>query len=560
MIAAALPWIVALSMYASLVLPALASDFTYGQRLYTIGDYAGAFKVWRPLADGGDARAQYSLALMYTRGFGVDRDLDEARRWAEKAVAQGYAPARDMLRMLRSEQNASKKASPPRNKYAHDTSEEGQIKAAIADAMAQLTSARHGNLRYTDIVVRPSATGHDFMILDTMLRGDDGEVLDLGNIRGQVSTKSERHYEIGLTLPEVLYLRNKDEETVRIAIGGQTSRMLWDRKFHTSTVFSFVLDNIVLTAEKQPGTASLQRLAIVSDVKQTSDNWSGPFRFAVTGLEVERPEGGSTASIGSFGFDVEVDGLDLPGYLSAVRGLQPGVERSDNGSDSFVGTVRSLGLRLHASEIDLPNIEGAGFSLAHSALSIALTDLGNDLARLGIGLQHRGLQPAAARELPPWTPSSMTANLVLDRIPLRTATYALVTLALDVALFGEVTSGGELLARLQRDFAARGTRLDIARLEFDSTALKASVSGGFQSDKKAALGITGAIDATVAGLDNLGLTPDAENSFGQELIDRLAAQGRGAADGGQSFRIELTKDARVLVNGQPFEFASPHNQ
>ncbi|MCA9510793.1 MAG: sel1 repeat family protein, partial [Myxococcales bacterium] len=53
-------------------------------------------------ADAGSARAQYDLALLYTRGTGVFRSQAIARRWLEKAVAQDFPPAlalyADMLR------------------------------------------------------------------------------------------------------------------------------------------------------------------------------------------------------------------------------------------------------------------------------------------------------------------------------------------------------------------------------------------------------------------------------------------------------------------------------
>ena len=37
-------------------------DFLHGQRLYSLGDFTGALTAWQPLAQQGDARAQYSLA------------------------------------------------------------------------------------------------------------------------------------------------------------------------------------------------------------------------------------------------------------------------------------------------------------------------------------------------------------------------------------------------------------------------------------------------------------------------------------------------------------------
>ena len=38
-----------------------AADFQDGWRAYQKGDFATALKEWRPLADGGDARSQFTL-------------------------------------------------------------------------------------------------------------------------------------------------------------------------------------------------------------------------------------------------------------------------------------------------------------------------------------------------------------------------------------------------------------------------------------------------------------------------------------------------------------------
>ena len=56
-------------------------------------DYATAFKLWRPLAEQGDAVAKSNLGVMYRRGEGVTQDDKEALKWYRLAAAQGYASA-----------------------------------------------------------------------------------------------------------------------------------------------------------------------------------------------------------------------------------------------------------------------------------------------------------------------------------------------------------------------------------------------------------------------------------------------------------------------------------
>lgn len=57
------------------------------------GDYATALRLWRPIAEQGDALAQNSLGFMYDKGRGVLQDYDQAVHWFRKAAEQGWSEA-----------------------------------------------------------------------------------------------------------------------------------------------------------------------------------------------------------------------------------------------------------------------------------------------------------------------------------------------------------------------------------------------------------------------------------------------------------------------------------
>jgi uncharacterized protein len=61
------------------------------------GDYAAAHQILRPLADKGDALAEFNLSQLYARGRGVQRDYTEAIWWLRKAANQGLAIAEHYL-------------------------------------------------------------------------------------------------------------------------------------------------------------------------------------------------------------------------------------------------------------------------------------------------------------------------------------------------------------------------------------------------------------------------------------------------------------------------------
>lgn len=72
---------------------AKADDFSDGLEAALVGDYATALKLWKPLAESGDAEAQYNLGWMYSNGEGLVQDYKEAVKWYRKAAQQGDSDA-----------------------------------------------------------------------------------------------------------------------------------------------------------------------------------------------------------------------------------------------------------------------------------------------------------------------------------------------------------------------------------------------------------------------------------------------------------------------------------
>jgi hypothetical protein len=77
-----------------------AGPLDEGLAAYERGDYAAALQLLVPLADGGDARAQYLIGLAYDRGNGVRQDYARAADWYRKAAVQGAPDARASLGAL----------------------------------------------------------------------------------------------------------------------------------------------------------------------------------------------------------------------------------------------------------------------------------------------------------------------------------------------------------------------------------------------------------------------------------------------------------------------------
>ena len=73
------------------------ADFQDGYDAYNKSDYKTALREWQPLADQGDADAQFLLGRMYDTGRGLLKDYKQAEKWYRKAADQGYAMGQNNL-------------------------------------------------------------------------------------------------------------------------------------------------------------------------------------------------------------------------------------------------------------------------------------------------------------------------------------------------------------------------------------------------------------------------------------------------------------------------------
>jgi uncharacterized protein len=69
------------------------SDFQNGMDAFVRGDYDGALRQWRPLAEAGDPAAQTNIGLLYYEGKGVPQNYEEAIKWYTMAASKGYPDA-----------------------------------------------------------------------------------------------------------------------------------------------------------------------------------------------------------------------------------------------------------------------------------------------------------------------------------------------------------------------------------------------------------------------------------------------------------------------------------
>ena len=79
---------------------AQSADFDKGLDAYGQGEFKTAYNEWIPLAEQGNASAQYNLGLMYENGRGVLQDDKQAVYWYRKAAEQGNVAGQTNLGLM----------------------------------------------------------------------------------------------------------------------------------------------------------------------------------------------------------------------------------------------------------------------------------------------------------------------------------------------------------------------------------------------------------------------------------------------------------------------------
>jgi len=85
---------------ASLATPVSAQSVKAGIEAWQKSDYTAAVAIWRPLAEKGDADAQFNLGQAYRLGRGVPINLAAAQSWFERAADKGHVDAQTTLGLL----------------------------------------------------------------------------------------------------------------------------------------------------------------------------------------------------------------------------------------------------------------------------------------------------------------------------------------------------------------------------------------------------------------------------------------------------------------------------
>lgn len=133
------------------------ADVKAGVDAWQQGDYAKAIGEWRPLAQAGDADAQFNMGQAYKLGRGVQSDLNAALDWYRKAAAQGHLRAEDNLGLILFQQGDRAGAMP----YLQRSAARGEPRAQYIVATALFNGDMIGKdwVRAYALMTRAAASG-----------------------------------------------------------------------------------------------------------------------------------------------------------------------------------------------------------------------------------------------------------------------------------------------------------------------------------------------------------------------------------------------------------------
>jgi TPR repeat protein len=118
-------------------------DFKAGVAALYRKDYATALRHLKPLAEQGDATAQYNIGLLYYQGQGVTKDYDEAAKWYRKSADQGNADGQLFLGIMYQYGQGMKKDSAEAEKWYRKAAEQEKdlkVKQSATQSLENLRS------------------------------------------------------------------------------------------------------------------------------------------------------------------------------------------------------------------------------------------------------------------------------------------------------------------------------------------------------------------------------------------------------------------------------------
>ncbi|MDP6875003.1 MAG: hypothetical protein QF521_15870 [Alphaproteobacteria bacterium] len=538
-----------------------SGDFLYGQRLYSLGDYGGALGIWQELAKQGDARAQYSMAILYLKGRGVPKDRNKAKEWASRAAEQGYKPGQRLLQKLQTpspKTTAAKKSKQrkPQRKPLSEMTELERVEASVEDLLQQIGGkiAQDGQLVYGELRTERLDDVIAITVPDMEIQSTDGGVFQVGTVLAHVRRLDPRFDDITLTLPGEMNFRQADGDTGRVTMAKHHAKLRWDRQLRSSTEFEFRLGEIRFLLDAEGEMGRIDEVLVQAEVPEKDGQWTGPMRFALQGVKMTNREAASLR-LDRAAIVLDLRGLDIGAYKNNGQGLagsgQPPLKQ-------ILGMASGVGLRTEIDNLAVHHPGQGTFQLSQANYGLDLSNRDGKLLNLALTAVHHGLTGSGSAAPEAMVPGDLDIALAIENVPSETVINVGVAAVVEIALLGEVSSAHQVFLRLRRELSGAAAVLRLKRAKILAKDYEIFMGLTLAADNTAKAGMVGGGELRIKGLDKLLAV-----SGGGQIppIAAFAKKGkRLQGRRGHLFNLAVRPDGLLTVNDEPLVSLAPFDE
>ena len=462
-------------------------------------------------------------------------------------------------------------------------------------------------MHHQAVKVTPGAKAFDVAIEGIRFGAQGEEHLDIGTVTYRLTpTEAGNYVASDLVHAETFPFKNKDgKETGRLAMKTKSFTGEWVSALESFTTLNWQATDIV-AMEEGAGAGDMRAASLTASLTST-DKGNGRFdqlgEFSLSGFTAKDTAGGIFAFEGMAG-KVAMSGIVLKEYVAKSREMQTlmaevaeanakaaeaaaSANTADGSAPPSAATMtpeqaqKLSGLIKGMSglvsgvtyDFDFTNMSFKGadgsetFGLKEGNFDLGFAGLDAEKATLSFGIGHDGLaMKDLASIVPPQTekllpakgsfavtlsdvPSKELWALLGDRFPgLLAADESQAEAAINVMFLAV----GELLQKSPM-------KLIVAPSGLDSEAMQVDASGAFDVRPEAAVGLIGALDVDVHGLDDAmklateaaQTSPEAAQLVGAFAMIQSLAKRENSADGKPVDKLKIEVDAMgdTKVNG-----------
>jgi hypothetical protein len=522
------------SLFALMLLALAASeahaDFAEGQRRFAVGDHAGAYSEWLPLAEAGEAKAQYSLGIMHQKGLGRPKDPEGAASWFDRAARQGYVPATTALKAMN---------RPAPGSWAKGSTERDRVERAVR---AMFTEP-DGRPLTTAFRVTESGGGFEILVEAFDVAGDAEPTLRMPQLKARATRAAADAWRFEFDTPREVKGGNEPGKPYRVRISEGRTVLVWSEALEMTTDADIDWRRMIFEgADGAP--LNIARLTARSRLAlEGAGRWSGPCELRVEGLELSEP-GKAQIRLAGLYVRAAFAGADLPALARLARGGQ-GAAALDSLA-SLGRLISDASMEIGVEGLDAAHPDGR-FRLNDGSWRLAVAKLDQPQFDLSVSYRHGGLSDERKDPMAALAPQEAQLKLALVRAPLEALLQAGVAAGVEYMLTGQVASAPTIAETLRKALPEARTQLLIEDGLLRMATAQLTLAGAFAADAQAALGVVGALGFAAVGLNELL----AASPLSEKARPLLAEYGQTAPDGSTVFKLELGRDGAALVNGKP---------